>query len=316
MISATRMEAIAEKKKKIIDELDILRKNYIVVIYRGIVNKKSVREIHKALLDETITNIENKLAIDNNLLRYAKKLAVKSCAFAKQQKNEKMSFIAPAVFRALTNGAVFKDMQKIMHDFARRQEAQLKNDMIANELKHNRERSNPRIFYIASKHLDCAEDHLDYQGKVYVDEKWKTLIKDKELRQKVAKYIEQNNIKTFQWVIGKPVWFITRPNCRHFFKDVDTLTMLNNSVDSLRELYNLNRIAGTRVLMQTIWHDTRKEWYNKQNVKNIIRQYEDRLDLHKKLKKVYYTNDIEYAIKKDKLLIDKWKKYYKEHLQK
>lgn len=315
MISATRMETIAEKKKKIIDDLDILRKNYIIVIYKGIVNKKSVREIHKALLDETITNIENKLAIDNNLLKYAKKLAVKNCAFARQQKDEKMSFIAPVVFRALTSGAVFKDMQKIMHDFARGQEAQLKNDMIANELKRNRERENPRIFYIASKHLDCAIDHLDYQGKVYVDEKWRTLIKDRELKQRVAKYIDTHGVKTFQWVIGKPVWFITRPNCRHFFKDVDTNTMLDNSVDSLRELYNLNRIAGTRTLMQTIWHDTRKEWYNKTNVKNIIRQYEDRLDLHKKLKKVYYTNDIEYAIKKDKLLIEKWKKYYKEHLQ-
>lgn len=311
-MTLAKMIAIAEKKQKIIDDLDVLRKNYIVAIYKGVVNKKSVREIHKALLDETIVNIENKLAIDNNLLKYAKKLATKMVVLAKQKK-EDVSLIAPLVFKKVAGSAVFKEMQRIMHDFARQVEAKAKNEVITEQLENNRSKENPIIFYLASKHQDCALDHLDYQGKVYVDEKWKSLVKGKELKERVAKYIETNKIQTFQWVIGKPVWFITRPNCRHYFKNVDTLTMLNNSADSLIELYGLKRTIGDRRVMQTIWHSNNKEWYKKKNVKNIIRQYKDRLSLHKALKGVYNTREIEYAIKKDQLLINKWKKYYKEH---
>ena len=312
MISATKMEIIAQKKIQHISILDALRKNYIITIYKGIANGKSVREIHRDLLTDTIINIEQKLAIDNNLLAFAKKLTVKAVNIAKDKAKDR-GMIMPLVFKTITSGLVFKEMQSIIHDSGRRVEADLKNELINNTIIYNRSRSNPVIFYLASKHLDCAADHKDWQGKVYVDEKWKKLVKDANLKERVARYIEQNNIKTFQWVLGKPVWFITRPNCRHFFRGIDTLTMLSNSADSLREVYNLNRVVGNRDVMQTIRHDTRQEWYKKTNVKNIIRQYTDRLDLHKKLNKIYHTQEIQYAIKKDKLLIDKWKKYYKEH---
>lgn len=310
MISAAKMETIAQKKIQHINDLDVLRKNYIIAIYKGIANKKSVREIHRDLLNETIINIENKLAINNNLLSYAKRLTTKVVNKAKEKEQENAMAI---IFKIITSGLVFKQMQSIIHDSGRNVEADYKNNLIHETLVKNRAKPNPIIFYLASKHLDCAEDHKDYQGKVYVDEKWRKLVKDKDLKEMVSKYIERHNVKTFQWVIGRPVWFITRPNCRHFFKSLDTLTILNNSADSLRELYNLNKIVGDRQLMQTIRHDTRKEWYKKTNVKNIIRQYEDRLDLHKQLSKVYPTQEIQYAIKKDKLLIKKWKEYYKKH---
>ena len=36
-------------------------------------------------------------------------------------------------------------------------------------VEENRLLDNPRIFYLASEHQDSANDHKDYQGKIYVD---------------------------------------------------------------------------------------------------------------------------------------------------
>lgn len=52
----------------------------------------------------------------------------------------------------------------------------------------------------ATSYPDCAPDHRDYQGKVYVKEKFKD---------------EYPQYQTVEWVVGSPVYLTTRPNCRH-----------------------------------------------------------------------------------------------------
>ena len=74
-----------------------------------------------------------------------------------------------------------------------------------------------KIFYLCSKHYKSAKDHEDYQGKVYVDRAWRSYVPNKELRRKVARYIKLNNVLEYQYIIGEPVYMVTRPNCRHFF---------------------------------------------------------------------------------------------------
>ena len=87
------------------------------------------------------------------------------------------------------------------------------------------------IFYLASEHADCADDHASYQGKLYVNEKWETIISDKDLKERVKSFIQKNNIQTLQWVKGKPVWFTTRPNCRHFLMPITIEQATGNLVD-------------------------------------------------------------------------------------
>lgn len=304
------MNKIAVRKRETIDQLNVLRKNYVITIYRGLCKGQSVREIHRKLVDETIYNIENRLAIDNDMLKHAKQLVISGKKIVKDNKNDVDLFGAP-LFLMLTSTKNTDLMHKMAHDNARKLEAELKNNMISLEIETNRNKPEPLIFYVASKHEDCAEDHKDWQGKIYIDEKWKNLVFDRKLKKRIEEYIDRNNIKTFQWVLGRPVWFITRPNCRHFFKAVDTLAVLNGSADSLRELYNLNRVVGDRKLTQTIRHSTREERYTQTNVRNIIKQYEDRLSLHQRLKKEHSNMQIDFAIQKDKLLIKKWVSYYK-----
>lgn len=52
---------------------------------------------------------------------------------------------------------------------------------------------------------DCAGDHLEYQDKVYVLDKYKS---------------EYPQLKTVEWVTNKPVYLVTRPNCRHILTPV------------------------------------------------------------------------------------------------
>ena len=62
------------------------------------------------------------------------------------------------------------------------------------------------IFFLASSHADCADDHVDYQGKIYVKENWQRFIKPEKIAE-IQDFITKKDIKTMEWVIGKPVYF-------------------------------------------------------------------------------------------------------------
>lgn len=89
-------------------------------------------------------------------------------------------------------------------------------------------RANGIIFYQCSKHNKCAPDHKAFQGKLYVDRYWRSILKEEPPT--VLDYIRSNNIKTIQWVMGNPVWMTTRPYCKHRLVGVDTPTVLSGNV--------------------------------------------------------------------------------------
>lgn len=99
------------------------------------------------------------------------------------------------------------------------------------------------VFYIAAYFGDCAKDHADYQGKIYVDKDWES-IAPKDRIEDIKNYIDSKNIKTIQEVMDAPVYFTTRPNCRHYFQYIDIDSVLgaknNEDVNQLREDMNLN----------------------------------------------------------------------------
>lgn len=145
------------------------------------------------------------------------------------------------------------------------------------------------IFFLVSKHDDCAKDHEEYQGKIYVNENWRSMTKDPM----VAMYISTNRIRTFQWVTGKPVYMITRPYCRHYFRKISVNEALSTDKNILLMKYYMNLDKGIRGTRQTLPHfmeDT----------------YRERLDYLEGLFKVTPTNDIAVDIEKTKFLMRKW----------
>lgn len=99
------------------------------------------------------------------------------------------------------------------------------------------------IFYIAAFFGDCAKDHVDYQGKIYVDKDWEANAPSDRVEE-IRSYINNNNIKTVQEIMDAPYYFTTRPNCRHYFQYVDIDSVLgaktNKQVSNLRDEMNLN----------------------------------------------------------------------------
>lgn len=116
-------------------------------------------------------------------------------------------------------------------------------------------RASAGVFYICSIHSNPAEDHKDYQGKIYVDRYWKDTLKGlPEMRKKVAAYIKNHGIMTVQEAIREPVYLITRPYCKHFFISLDTDEVLGNSVNKI--IKNHSQIS-----VKTHNIDYRKKFY-------------------------------------------------------
>lgn len=89
------------------------------------------------------------------------------------------------------------------------------------------------IFYLCSYHEDCAKDHVDYQGKIYVSTDWESRCTDEKIRYKVRSYIRNHDCMTVEEVCDSPVYMVRRPNCRHYFIRVSVEEVLHGSVKKL-----------------------------------------------------------------------------------
>jgi len=81
----------------------------------------------------------------------------------------------------------------------------------------------------ATSYSDCAPDHKDYQGKVYVKEKYQN---------------EYPHLKTVEWVVGAPVYLTTRPNCRHI------LIPVKNESDKPQPVYRSKEVDKNYELLE------------------------------------------------------------------
>lgn len=99
------------------------------------------------------------------------------------------------------------------------------------------------IFFLCSYHNNPADDHKDYQGRIYVDRFWRQKVSGREYYS-VLSYIKNHNIMTIQEVMGEPVWLSTRPYCRHYFIALDTGTVLHNSRNKLVKEYGMTYEKG------------------------------------------------------------------------
>lgn len=192
-----------------------------------------------------------------------------------------LDVLAVSILQLYSKQAVNYNASKVVHYEVRKFEDKRKVEILDNTFKENRE--NGKIFYVASKHADSAEDHKPWQGRIYVDRYWHNYDTDGRL----AKYIRDNDIKTVQWVTGKPVWFVTRPNCRHYFTEYSIDDILNGK-------YHIpNRKIGDRRLQTP--QDANLQYY------------QDRLRLLYTMYGKYKTALLKKQIDKTKLLIVKWK---------
>lgn len=316
------MERKHEQKKQLAE----LKNKYLVDIYSGLAKGADVKAIHQQLYEDTINSKLSGKAVNNEMLKTAMSAAsalkrkvgsneyalnyVKTRYGDEAEQMTGVELLAIFAFDLIDRNKIEKRLSHDIVKAADKTEGDFKQEIMDGSIADNRAMETPRIFYLASRHKDSASDHADYQGKVYIDEQWRSVVKDKELQREISEYIKQNNIHTLQWVMGAPVWFITRPNCRHYFKTVDTDEILATPKTKLLEKYKMRTAIGDRQYLQTINHSTSKQWYEDiRNAQLLLEKYKERLNLHKQMYAAVKNPIVKNAINKDRMLIDKWEEY-------
>ena len=280
-----------------------LKKSYLTTIYKGIVRGKSYRDIHKAIMKETV----NSEVVDQDLLRSALVIAKKCDRDARREEN--IDFIPILIFRNIKNEKIQNKLNSDIYDKGREIESKLKNDLIEETISKSIE--DKEVFMLLSKHDDSATDHKDFQGKMYIMKNWRSIINDNTTELEVERYVKKHNVKTFEWVIDNPVYMITRPNCRHYFKKLGVKEVLENSVESLLKKYGMIHKIGPRKYMQTITINSPEKVAKYRNIETLIRTYKERLDFYKELNSIKSNEEIKNAIVKTRFLIKKWEDYKK-----
>lgn len=282
----------------------------ITKIYNAFNRNKSVKEIHKELYDTTFKEfyipLEFKRVILEGLPKIKKRIvelenqgAILLIPLVKFDIDKKRS----AIFHTIENTKIgnefyYHAIDKAINNIAKEYEIDEKNKMLEKDTKHFLDAK--KHFVLFSRHDDCAKDHFNYQGTL-------AYINNVEKTQSELDYIKQHNLKSFEYLTGSPVWMITRPNCRHYYDAVSIDELQNTNVIDLLLKKDLVEKGE-----KTIKHNTQEYWYSKENIEHLIKKYETRLELHKKMNKTFSCSALKHAITKDKLLIDKWKSYLKE----
>ena len=163
-------------------------------------------------------------------------LKVKSAGDLKEQ-------LGKHIASGLNIGVTYKDGKTYQFDtyFEMKARTDIQQEIGNNMISTGQE--NGIIFYITSFYGDCAPDHADYQGKIYVDEKWESMA-PKDRLEEIRNYINANKILTVQEVTQNPPFLTTRPNCRHYFQYIDIDSVLGaktkDDVNALRQERDLN----------------------------------------------------------------------------
>ena len=217
--------------------------------------KNAKNEVKQALKEDKTVNLSNKQVvqissqINNGLVSLGTDamkayqstlkdivLRVKSAGDLKEQ-------LGKHIASGLNIGVTYKDGKTYQFDtyWEMKARTDIQQEIGNNMISTGQE--NGIIFYITSFYGDCAPDHAEYQGKIYVDEKWESMA-PKDRLDEIRDYINSNKLLTVQEVTQNPPFLTTRPNCRHYFQYIDIDSVLGaktkDDVNKLRDERNLN----------------------------------------------------------------------------
>lgn len=156
------------------------------------------------------------------------------------------------------------------------------------------------VFYIVNEFADCADDHADYQGKVYYDQRFMSFNLNDEIKKRISSHIRKHRMKSVQQVRDKEPFLTTRPNCRHTLTAISIDQALGESTDSLLKELRLKSASYRPKNYEALQEQRRNE--------RTIRHYKARKEMNEKL---YAQSGSEYhkqQVAHDRALVTKWQK--------
>ena len=163
------------------------------------------------------------------------------------------------------------------------------------------------VFYVVNEFGDCADDHANYQGKMYYDEGFQDFPLQDEIKGLIQDHIQKNGLLSIQAVRDKPPYLTTRPNCRHKMKPVAIDRVLQESVENIKDDLGYK----TKSYRPENYEATKEQRYNERNIRKYKQRNLTYMALYKK------TNNKEYLIQaqKEKRQVALWQKRQRQHMK-
>lgn len=183
----------------------------------------------------------------------------------------------------------------------------LQNEIVDNGLKVGA--VSKTVFYVCNSFNDCADDHADYQGKVYYDERYISWGFEEEQEEAIKEHILKNKLMAMQDVIDEKPYLTRRPNCRHKLYPISLKQALNLSPNQLLDKFNIKR--GT--YKKSDYKQTQEQRYNERQ----IRYYKDKANQNEELYRLNPNNE-KFIIQaqKDRVTMRKWQTRQRELIKK
>lgn len=325
-----RKEALKKAIRKCSDQM-------LAEAYGGICEGDKLRDIHKRIVGIAKSWVKRGYEIPKKAVAHASSLA--------KEGKRRCAGLSPAdfplvAFNLIARDKAFQESQRIVNEQARKKEGEWKEQILResviaarpenapkNEEKgflnaddaekkgesKARYQSRARMFYVVSRHGDCAEDHLDYQGRVYYEKNFRRYVTDPDLRAQVETYIQMHGLLSWQYITLRPVWLVSRPNCRHYFAQLSISRVLKeDNPNDLCQKLGMSHAKGKKS-MQPVWHEIDRGWYTRSNVEGIIAKYKERYAYHKELYRKKPSPEIAALLRKDEYMIAKWEGFLRNN---
>ena len=96
------------------------------------------------------------------------------------------------------------------------------------------------VFWLCNNFEDCRPSHLEYQGRIYYDERYLSMGFSKEQIQEIEKAISDRGMLSRQQVENSEPFLGNCPNCRHEFVSVPIEDVISMSDKELLKDNNMN----------------------------------------------------------------------------
>jgi len=163
------------------------------------------------------------------------------------------------------------------------------------------------VFYIVNVFADCADDHKDYQGRIYYDDRYNSFPLKEQVKDQISLLIKSENLLSIQEVRDGAPFLTTRPNCRHAFNALSIDQALNIKPDKLVKDLGLKTGSYKPKNYKQLQEQRKNE--------RTIRHYKARKEHNEKLFKQKPTEELKLQIQKDQALVSKWQKRQRDLLK-
>lgn len=135
-------------------------------------------------------------------------------------------------------GREAQEWMKAFNRAFRRTWVETKKTHLGSSMKMKRDMDDPVVFYLVSSHQKPQKAHEPLQGKLLVDNRWKSVLlmagKLEEAKE-VERFLRKKKVLSVQAALKEPYYLIVRPNCRHYLIPVKTGAALRLTEKQLKE---------------------------------------------------------------------------------